>query len=147
MPNYNMAGTSGGMDLMEKCLTFLGKPKIDFTKLSPLSSAKRKTVLVCSSTLSHLWKCNTFRPSGSISTHCLIGGTVLEIHRMFVKKYDFYFEPLNVVFCCAINSIPLESAQQIILQMKCFNYSIKQLNKDNSVIFSTMSFPPKLCDS
>ena len=104
--NYNKAGTSEGMDQMEKCSTFLGKPKDEFSKLakartfvnsidpkqlakartlvnhnehlekcstllgkpkfelsklSPLSSIKRKTVLVGSSTLSHIWKCNTFR--------------------------------------------------------------------------------------
>ena len=100
-----------------------------------------------SSTLSHIWKCNTLRPSVPLAMHCLIGGTVVEIHRMFLKDYGSYLEPLNVIFSCAINSIPLESAQQIITQMKCFNYSVKHLNKDNSVIFSTMSFPPKLCDS
>ena len=100
-----------------------------------------------SSTLSHIWKCNTLRSSVPLNMHFLIGGTVVEIHRMFLKEYGSSSEPLNVIFSCAINSIPLESAQQIITQMKCFNYSVKQLNKDNSVIFSTMSFPPKLCDS
>ena len=146
-PNYNKAGTIGGINHAEKSSTFLGKTKVDFSKLSSLSSPKRKTVLVGSSTLSHIWKCNTLRSSAPLNMHFLIGGTVVEIHRMFLKDYGSSSEPLNVIFSCAINSIPLESAQQIITQMKCFNYSVKLLNKDNSVIFSTMSFPPKLCDS
>ena len=146
-PNYNKAGTIGGINHAEKSSTFLGKTKVDFSKLSSLSSPKRKTVLVGSSTLSHIWKCNTLRSSVPLNMHFLIGGTVVEIHRMFLKEYGSSSVPLNVIFSCAINSIPLESAQQIITQMKCFNYSVKLLNKDNSVIFSTMSFPPKHCDS
>ena len=135
-PNYNKAGTIGGINHAEKSSTFLGKTKVDFSKLSSLSSPKRKTVLVGSSTLSHIWKCNTLRSSVPLNMHFLIGGTVVEIHRMFLKEYGSSSEPLNVIFSCAINSIPLESAQQIITQMKCFNYSVKQLNKNNTYFFN-----------
>ena len=100
-----------------------------------------------SSELCHLWRTSTFTPDSCVDFDCLVGGTVLEVHKMFLNGYRDYHSLLNVVVSCGLNNIPRYSDQQTIVQLKCLAESIHSLNKENKVIFATVPYAPKFCHS
>ena len=98
-----------------------------------------------SSELCHLWKRPTYNPVSCVDFDCLIGGTVIEVHKLFLNVYRNIQSPLNIVVSCGINNIPLFSSEQTITQLKCFVYSIKSLHKENKIVFVTVPYAPKFC--
>ena len=129
----------------EESSKFLGKPHIQYREVHVSDKCNRKTVFVGSSELCHLWKRPTYNPVSCVDFDCLIGGTVIEVHKLFLNVYRNIQSPLNIVVSCGINNIPLFSSEQTITQLKCFVYSIKSLHKENKIVFVTVPYAPKFC--
>ena len=131
----------------EEASKFLGKPHIRYRPKGSPAKQNRKTIFLGSSELCHLWRTSTFTPDSCVDFDCLVGGTVLEVHKMFLNEYKDYHSLLNVVVSCGLNNIPRYSDQQTIVQLKCLAESIHSLNKENKVIFATVPYAPKFCHS
>ena len=88
-----------------------------------------------------------FNPVPCVDFDCLIGGTVIEVHKLFLNVYRNIQSPLNVIVSCGLNNIPLFSSEQTIIQLKCFVYNIKSFHKENKIVFVTVPYAPKFCHS
>ena len=131
----------------EEASKFLGKPHIRYRPKGSPAKQNRKTIFLGSSELCHLWRTSTFTPDSCVDFDCLVGGTVLEVHKMFLNEYREYHSPLNVIVSCGLNNIPRHSDQQTISQLEGLAKSIHSLNKENMVIFGTVPYAPKFCHS
>ena len=125
---------------------FMGKLHVSFRLLNNSAQCGRKTIVVTSSTLCHLWRLQTFNPADHVNFDCVIGGKVSDVHKMFMDVYGAYQSPLNVIICAGLNNIPVHTAEETIKQMKAFIQSIHHLNEENSSVFSTLPYAPKFCD-
>ena len=88
-----------------------------------------------------------FNPVPCVYLDCIIGGTVIDVHKLFLNVYRNMQSPLNVVVSCGLNNIPLLPSERTITQLKCFVYSIKSIHKDNKIVFATIPYAPKFCHS
>ena len=125
---------------------FMGKLHVSFRLLNNSAQCGRKTIVVTSSTLCHLWRLQTFNPAVHVNFDCVIGGKVSDVHKMFMDVYGAYQSPLNVIICAGLNNIPVHTAEETIKQMQSFAHSIHHLNEENSSVFSTLPYAPKFCD-
>ena len=131
----------------EEASKFLGKPHIRYRQISTSAKQNRKTIFLGPSELCHLWRTSTFTPNSCVDFDCLVGGTVIEVHKMFLNGYRNNHSPLNVIVSCGLNNIPRHSDQQTIVQLECLAKSIHSMNKENKVIFATIPYAPKFCHS
>ena len=100
--------------MQTKHSTFLrGKVHVSLEILSDTCD-DTKTVLIDSSTLAHLWKTKIFKPLSPMNFDCVIGGKVIEIHKVFLAKYSQCTFPLNVIIACGVNDIPVHTSQDTI---------------------------------
>ena len=90
----------------EETSKFLGKPHIRFRQVNTSAKQNRKTIFLGSSELCHLWRTSTFTPNSCVDFDCLVGGTVSEVHKMFLNGYRNNHSPLNVIVSCGLNNIP-----------------------------------------
>ena len=108
---------------------------------------ENQTVVCSDSTLCHLWRVPTFNPVSPVNFDCVVGGTVIDVHKMFLNQYRNCESTLNVIACCGLNNIPYKTARETITQMFCFQYSIHSMNKRSKVVFCSLPYPPKFCDT
>ena len=124
-----------------------GKPHVSFKMLETSKFAESQTVVCSDSTLCHLWTVSSFNPVSPINFDCVVGGTVIDVHKMFLNQYRNCESTLNVIACCGLNNIPYKTARETITQMFCFQYSIHSMNKSSKVVFCSLPYPPKFCDT
>jgi hypothetical protein len=130
----------------EMSSVFRGKPHISLrTSVPPIKQAT-KTIVIGSSTLSHLWRAPTFKPLSPVDFECIIGGRVTDVHKMFLATYGDYESPLNVIVCCGVNNIPIDSSEEIIKQFKRLAQAIIEHNENNKIVLSSILFAPKFCE-
>ena len=122
---------------------FRGKPHISLRTSGP--AVEQATILIGSSTLSHLWRAPDFKPSSPINFDCVIGGRVSDIRKMFLMTYKDYESPLNVIVCCGVNDIAVQCSEETILQLKTLAQTIMENNTRNKIVISTILFAPKFC--
>ena len=108
-----------------------GKPHVSFKMLKASRFQENQTVVCSDSTLCHLWRVSTFNPVSPVNFDCVVGGTVIDVHKMFLDQYRNCESILNVIACCGLNNIPYKTARETITQMFCFQYSIHSMNKRN----------------
>ena len=98
---------SSSIKNFEESSKFLGKHHIRYREINASGKTDRKTVFVGSSELCHLWKSQKFNPLPCVNFDCLIGGTVIEVHKLFLNVYRNMESPLNIILSCGLNNIPL----------------------------------------
>ena len=138
---------SSSIKNFEESSKFLSKPHIRYREINVSGKTDRKTVFVGSSELCHLWKSQKFNPLPCVDFDCLIGGTVIEVHKLFLNVYRNQELPLNIILSCGLNNIPLFSSEQTICQLKCLAYSIKSIHKEHKIVFVSIPYAPKFCHS
>ena len=124
---------------------FRGKTHVSL-RTSNHAVKQARTILIGSSTLSHLWKTPTFKPSNPMDFDCLIGGKVSDVRIMFLRTYSDCEIPLNVIVCCGVNDVPVHSSDETIQELKKLAQAIMEHNENNKIVLSTILFPPKFCD-
>ena len=58
---------------------------------------ENQTVVCSDSTLCHLWRVSTFIPVFPVNFDCVVGGTVIDVHKMFLDQYRNCDSILNVI--------------------------------------------------
>ena len=119
-----------------------GKTLVSFNLLDGSKFPENQTVVCSDSTLCHLWRVPTFNPVSPVNFDCVVGGTVIDVHKMFLNEYRNCESSLNVIACCGLNNIPYKTASEIITQLFCFQFTIHSINKRNKICF--VHFPTLL---
>ena len=79
----------------ESISNHMGKPHVSFKMLEASKFAESQTVVCSDSTLCHLWTVSSFNPVSPINFDCVVGGTVIDVHKLFCDQYR-NFLPLSL---------------------------------------------------
>jgi len=120
------------------------------TNIGSLKGKKENitSILIGSSTLHNVWKSKEFRPNFPTYHDCIIGAQIHDCHASFLYQLGSWSGQLNVVLACGVNNVStMDSAKDIIFQLKSFASSIKNLNSRNQIVIGSLLFAPKYCDT
>ena len=61
-----------------------GKTHVSYQMLEAPKLLENQTVVCSDSTLCHLWTVPSFNPVSPVNFDCVVGGTVIDVHKMFL---------------------------------------------------------------
>jgi len=118
------------------------------TSHSKREAGGRRRVVLGSSTLHNLWKCEAYQPDFHIDFDCIIGGQIHDVHSSFLTQYSGVEENLDIVLACGVNNIPTsDTAEAIVFQFNSFVQSIKAHRRTNRIVISSLLYAPKYCNT
>jgi len=121
------------------------------SKVAWSRSSSNVNILLGSSTLHNVWRCEPFR--GQVSNFyydIIIGGKIHDSHFSYLANTESWQGCGNIVIACGNNnadSVYNDSFYNITCQLESLVLSLKRQNKRHNIVISSLLYAPKYCDS